>query len=408
MYLKLTVVIWCAFLFMSIHVDTLAQSDYTTITGKILNKKTKEPIPFASIYLKNTSNGTRSNSEGVFVFHIPKNLHNVNVVVSSIGYNAVERLPSVFEKENVIYLEESVLELNEVVISAEEQLTAKQIIKRAYKLLEENYPTSEYILEGFIRDLQNEDSSYVEFLECAVKLKYQKYNVKFEPQVELQEVRRSFIANKNPWNDEWDRKNLIFDIIEDDFIRFNYGPIKVKKGWDYEVESVLPFGNSYVYKINAGNKGNSKAVLFIDIDTFAFVRIEYSRSMRNGKYYSRRLSNGQQEKSYNLVVEYQEYKGKWYLKYQKEEDSWSIFKGLESDELLFTKYPKKELFINKIIAENVNQYLFNKNLVISKSVESQAKPYNPEFWEHYNAPAQTYELSKIEEFLKQATNSAKE
>ena len=147
---------------------------------------------------------------------------------------------------------------------------------------------------------------------------------------------------------------------------------------------------------------------FIDIESYAFVRIDYSRSVHQNKYYKRRLSNGQQEKSYNLVFEYQEYNGKWYLKYQKEEDVWEVFQGLESNELIFTKYPKKELFINKVITEALEEYPFTENLRDSDSVESQAKPSNPVFWRYYNFPAKTKEQSKIEEYLREAEIELKE
>ena len=91
-----------------------------------------------------------------------------------------------------------------------------------------------------------------------------------------------------------------------------------------------------------------------------------------------------------------------YLKYQKEEDIWQIFEDSESDKLLFTKNPKKELFINNVITENISEFPFTHNLRYDLSIENQAKEYNPKFWEHYNAPAQTTEESKILEYLKNA------
>ncbi len=236
-------------------------------------------------------------------------------------------------------------------------------------------------------------------------MRYKKYNAKVGPAVELQEVRRSYIIAMHPWNKDWERKNSIVDLLEDDFIRFDYGPIKVNKGWNYELEAILPFGSRSVYKIKAINKPFQEAVLFIDRDSFAFVRIELSRSALKGRNYKRRLTNGQQEVAYHIIFEYQEYNGKMYLKYQKEEDTWKIFEGLETEKLLFTKYPKKELFINRIITESIDQYPFNANLQEHRSIEDQANPYNPDFWEYYNAPAQTQELSKIEEYLKNARHT---
>ncbi|MEM1338985.1 MAG: carboxypeptidase-like regulatory domain-containing protein [Bacteroidota bacterium] len=389
------------FVFLAIY-QAIAQDKQLTITGKLRDSKSNEPLPFASIYVKGTTIGTVSNTEGAFVFHVPEEFKKDTIVVSMIGYSSVRKAIPDFEKNERIALEERIFMLNEVVVTDEKPLTAKEIVKKAYRLIPVNYPSRPYILEGFVRDLQNEDSVYVELLEYAIKLRYRSNTVKREPHIELVELKQSYVTEKHPWNAQWERKNSIMDLVEDDFIRFDYGPIKAKNKWKYEIESIVPFGDKLVYKINAIDKPFYTAQFFIDSDSYAFVRIDYSRASRNKRYYKRRLASGQQEKSYNLVFEYQEYRGKWYLKYQKEEDVWEIFKGPESNKLIFTKYPKKELFVNKVITEAIEAYPFTNNLSPSKSVERQAKPYNPNFWKRYNFPLQTKEQSKIEEYLREA------
>ncbi|MEM8523012.1 MAG: carboxypeptidase-like regulatory domain-containing protein [Bacteroidota bacterium] len=378
-----------------------AQDRLLTITGNLVDSESTQPLPFASIHLKGTNIGTVSNDEGSFVFHVPIDLKKDTIIISMMGYVSVRKAIKDFEENGSITLEESIFALNEVVVTSEKPPTAKEIVKKAYQLIDTNYPSEPYIIEGFVRDLQNEDSVYVELLEYAIKMHYQSNVVKRVPQIELVELKQSYVAEKHPWNDQWERKNSIIDLVEDDFIRFDYGPIKAKNGWKYEIESVVTFGEKLVYKINATKKPFYTAQFFIDIESYAFVKIDYSRSVHNNKYYKRRLANGQQEKSYNIIFEYQEYNGKWYLKYQKEEDTWEIFKDSESNELIFTKYPKKELFINKIITEAVDAYPFMNNLDHNNSLEGQAKPYNPSFWKYYNFPAQTKEQSKIEKYLRE-------
>ncbi|MEM9981216.1 MAG: carboxypeptidase-like regulatory domain-containing protein [Bacteroidota bacterium] len=393
---------WCFTLLFFIPVSLFAQSDYLTLKGKVVDSQTQTPLPFALLSLKGTSISTTTNAEGDFIFHIPVDLKENLLVVAMMGYTSTTLKPAVFEEQQTIHLEEAIHNLEEVTISADKQLSAKQIIKRAYKALPDNYPTQPYLVEGFIRDLQKEDSTYVEFLEYAVKLAYQPYNVKQEPKVALQQVRRSYIAQKHPWNEDQERQNAIMDLIEDDFIRFNYGPIKVGKGWQYTIEQVLPYNGHVVYKILGQDRPFQEATLYIDTESFAFVKMELIRTAHKGKSWRRRLTSGQQQMLYQVVFEYQRYKDKWYLKYQKEEDTWQIYEDLLSDKLLFTKYPKKELFINRIIVENIEAYPFVRNLNIHQSVEDQAPPYDPTFWKYYNAPAQTKTLSRIEAYLKEA------
>ncbi len=391
----------CIVLFIFFSFLSYAQ-DFISISGKVIDNNTKEPLPFASIFIKEKAIGTTTNKDGSFIFHVSSDMNTQFVTISMLGYKSIRKQVTQFEKNENIYLDQSIAQLDEVILNSDKSPTAKQIVKKAYKAIDRNYPTEPYILEGFIRDLQNEDGNYVELLECAAKFYYKDYKDNYSPQVELQEVRRSYITQNHPWNNDFERKNSIIDLTEDDFIRYDYGPIKVRKGWSYEIENVLTFTDKLVYKIIATNPPFQKATLYIDTESFAFVRIELTRFRSKKRYYKRRLSNGQQEASYNIVFEYQEHNNKMYLKYLKEEDTWHIFESLGSNHILFKKHPKKELFISKVISENVSQYPFNQNLSINKSIENQAPPYNSEFWKHYNAPSLTNEESKIVEELKKA------
>lgn len=394
-------------LYVSIHlllpVVMLSQGDTTTVAGRILDYESKEPVVFASVYLQGGTIGTTSNEEGYFTFHIPLIDDSTKVVISSIGYETIERSPNEFLKGEIILLNSKIGELAEVLIKStkKKKLSAKQIVKKAYKQIKNNYPNESYITEGFVRDLQIEDGNYVEYLECAVTFYNEAHSIAKEPEVELVEVKSNNIADKHPWNEKWERKNAIMDLLEDDFIRFDYGPIKGKGGWKYEHEEVLFYDNRYVYKISAVNKPYQKATLYIDTESFAFVRVELTRAKHKDKSWKRRLANGQQIAQYSLVIEYQEYKGKMYLKYKKEEDTWEVYDLQDPKKLLLTKSPKKELFVNKIVVDNVEQYPFESNMTISRSLENQQMEYNAEFWSSYNAPARTKEMSKIEQYLKQ-------
>ncbi len=382
-----------------------AQSDHKTITGQILDKENNHPIVFASIYLKGEAIGTASNEDGNFIFHVSNISGSNTIIISSLGYGSIEKKIDDLIDHQVIFLSSKVNSLDEVIITStkKKKLTAKQIVKKAYKEIDKNYPTQPYILEGFVRDLQKEDNTYVEFLECAAKFYNQAHNVSIEPTVELVEIRNSYIAQKNLWNEQWERKNSIIDLIEDDFIRFDYGPIKGKGGWTYVIEDILPYNNKYVYKIIGTDTPFQNAILYIDTASFAFVRMELTRTSHNGKSWKRRLSNGQQQMYYNVIFEYQEYNDKMYLKYQKEEDTWEIYDTKDPNKLLFIKHPKKELFINKIVVDNIEKYPFQQNMEIGSSLENQSKEYNAKFWSNYNAPKETKEISKIEQYLKERT-----
>ncbi|WP_298792146.1 carboxypeptidase-like regulatory domain-containing protein [uncultured Allomuricauda sp.] len=373
-----------------------------TIKGQLLDSESKQPIPFASIYLKDKPIGTTTNTEGYFIFHIPDQLKTTVVVISAMGYTSIERKSISFSRDTELSLAPQINQLDEVLVGgrATKVLKAKEIVKKAYKNIAVNYPMEPFFLEGFVRDLQKENETYVEYLECAIKFKYQGVQVKKEPEVELLGVRTNSFSQRHPWNENSERKNSIIDLIEDDFIRFDYGPILGKNGWKYEIAGIESYDNRLVYKISGMDEPFQKAVLYIDTETFAFVRVELTREAKNGTSWQRRFTNGAQQMFYNVIFEYQEYKGKFYLKYQKEEDIWRIYEGQDSNLLLFTKYPKKELFINNIIVDNVDNYRFLRNMDISSSIENQTKNFDAEFWATYNVPRRTAAQSQILRELK--------
>ncbi|MDF1550627.1 MAG: carboxypeptidase-like regulatory domain-containing protein, partial [Bacteroidales bacterium] len=57
------------------------------IEGVITNQNTKQPIPYANIWIENENIGTTSSTEGHF--RIKENVKNKQLFVSAIGYESV-------------------------------------------------------------------------------------------------------------------------------------------------------------------------------------------------------------------------------------------------------------------------------------------------------------------------------
>jgi hypothetical protein len=91
-----------------------------TIVGKVFNKTTNEPIPFANIGVVNSNVGTISNLDGSFSIFIPARLYRDSLIFTSIGYYkqgfAINSLES--KKQYPIYLNEKAILLNTLVVTA--------------------------------------------------------------------------------------------------------------------------------------------------------------------------------------------------------------------------------------------------------------------------------------------------
>src|SRR6188472_929061 len=158
-------------------INSYAQETFTSIKGKLLDETSKQPIPYASIYIKGKAIGTTTNEEGRFLFHVPSGFANDTLIISVIGYDHFKStVRGMTEKENVIALKQSVTLLNAVTISAsKKELTGKDIVKKAVARIPENYPMKPFVIEGFFRDLQRENDKAVELLEAALRFQYKDY-----------------------------------------------------------------------------------------------------------------------------------------------------------------------------------------------------------------------------------------
>jgi hypothetical protein len=382
--------------------NSFAQEIVISIKGKLLDSKSNQPIPYASVYVKRSSIGTTTNEEGVFLFHIPSGLEKDTLIISVIGYDYFKSVASAMVgKENVIRLKQSSTVLNEVVVKAsKKELTGKDIVKKAVASIPSNYPMTPFLIEGFFRDLQIENEKPVELLEAALKFRYKDYNPGYED-VEIVEVRRS-INKRHPINGTYDRHNSIFDLMEDNYVKHRFGPINTK-GWKFQIDSIFASDDRVVYKISSVKGPSETAILFIDSESFAILKLELKMQMVDGAFYRRYINlpdpHGLQETSFRMIFEFQQIDDKMYLKYQREEDSYNLFNKFTNEVILKQSF-MKELFVNKVVKDEVDDGAGQK-MNINKSVEGQAGSFNAEFWKYYNVPMETAADSKILKDLEQ-------
>lgn len=95
---------------------------------------TGEPLPFATVYIKGTTNGTISNASGAFFIKAEDGAY--TVVVQHVGYQTVEQKVTVSEGETSFLsfsLKEQAMQLETVVVTAENENPAYRVIRQAMK-----------------------------------------------------------------------------------------------------------------------------------------------------------------------------------------------------------------------------------------------------------------------------------
>lgn len=94
-----------------------AQSGKTMLSGKVISKEKQEVVDFATVYLKGTTHGCTTNTEGIYHLHAPAGKY--TLVVSAIGYEKVEKPVTLVHGERRkmnVAISPSVTELDEVVV----------------------------------------------------------------------------------------------------------------------------------------------------------------------------------------------------------------------------------------------------------------------------------------------------
>jgi CarboxypepD_reg-like domain len=352
-----------------------------TISARVIDKKTKEPLGFASVWVRGKPIGTITNLQGEFDFHVPAEYSNLQMVVTMIGYHSFETPVSALVGQlRVIELEEAIQVLNEVVIS--DSLVVGDILRIAISRIGKNYPSDPYLMDGFYRDTKKLGGTYISLLEAAIKIYDDDYleprnKFKLRERVALLEVRRS-LGYSSKFTSYFDEDNLLEDLLLNNTVRYRQFPSE-----DIFFNTIKRKRNSYhngreVYVLTQTNGYNLE--VYIDVETYSIVHLEYQRE-QSEKWGKRRGLIG---KFVNIrkTIDFKEYEGKMYLNYLSV-DSQINWYDSKTEQLRFETELHQQLLINKVYPKT-DQHIGTSEKMRSYGLQFQDLPYSKKFWETYN------------------------
>ncbi|MCD2260634.1 carboxypeptidase-like regulatory domain-containing protein [Psychroserpens luteolus] len=372
---------------------TITATSQTEVKNKIVDFTTLLPIESASIYVKNTTIGTVSNSDGKFLLQVPQEFEKDTLIISSIGYKSFKVPVNEFDNSVDVYLEEDVASLDEIVLIAETRpKTGNEIVLRAMEKLSNNLPDSAYIQKGFLRHKERNKVEFKWLIESAITVydsgygskssDYLKINVdqmrksydlrdvdsifsyvsyknqttrsrRLKPKdVRRSQLRTSQLVDAIKWNDN--RVNGLQNIFQgklnllrnSDDAKALFGENILDKH-QFELDTILVDNDRKIYKIKIsestdfvglGTKGifNEGYVangwLYIYYDNYAIKKIEYELIAASDaqKVRSKRLFDTQV--NHKLVITYIEYEDKMYPNYIYYETPKLVNVGFKADE----------------------------------------------------------------------------
>ena len=134
----------------SLAADSASQEKIKYITGKTVDDVTSEPLPFATIALRNKGKGTVSNNNGDFGMKITSDYFNDTLSVSYLGYLRREiPVKKAFGNNLTISMKREFISIPEIIIRNQ---NPQEIISRTLKSISKNFGNTPALMTGFYRE----------------------------------------------------------------------------------------------------------------------------------------------------------------------------------------------------------------------------------------------------------------
>ncbi|HPH46042.1 MAG TPA: carboxypeptidase-like regulatory domain-containing protein [Chryseolinea sp.] len=374
------------FAFLLLSINAFAQK--ITLSAKLQDRLTGEPLPFASVGLKAKSISTVSNLQGEFDFHMPSEFRNEILVISMLGYERFEApVWSFIDKpDQIILMDKSSTLLSEVVVF--DSLTGGEIFRNAWERIPTNFPMKPFLMDGFYRDVKKVGGSYISLLEAAVKIydddyKEPRNKSRLRERVKLIEVRKS-LGYENKFTQYFGQQNLLEDLLLHNNIR--YRQIDAKDEF-FELMKREPdsyYNGHEVFVIS--NDTDFHLKVFVDKEDYAIIRLDFEIKTP-GENLARRKGLVSKFIGYKKTIDFKRYLGKMYLNHitVTSTERWYDEK---TNDLKFETELIQHLLINEVYAfppERIGPTEKMKNY----GLQYQDYPYDKTFWDNYNVIKET-------------------
>jgi hypothetical protein len=361
----------------------ISKGQSLTISGRVSDKSTGEPLPFATVGIKGKSIGSITNLQGEFDFHLPAEYRNEILVISMLGYSNFEApvWSLISEAVQEIQMEKVSTVLDEVTVA--DSLTGQDIFRIALARVEQNFPMKPFMLDGFYRDIKKVGGTYISLLEAAVKIYDEDYKeprnkFKLRERVKLLEVRRS-LGYENRFTAYFDQDNLLEDLLLQNNIRYHYinapsdSPLNIVREHDSYYDGHRIYVLSY--------KGEASLRLFVSKEDYSIIHLEYETGP-TGEVIETKKGMYSKFDGLKKSIDFRKYNNKMYLNYISSTSRINWYDS-RTDQLSFETELHQQLFINQVKPDTKEKIGATEKMK-NYGLQYQDLPYNKRFWEIYN------------------------
>jgi len=367
---------------------------YTTLTAKVIDLSTKEPVVFASVFQNSSNVGTVTNSDGEFVLKIPGKTTQGTISINHLGYKNKEvSISSLLSGEKTILLEQYAIPIEEVVIK---KIDPVELIMTALSKKRDNYNTLAEMQTGFYRETVKQNRNYVSVSEAVLDI----YNAGYKENFDFDRIKIFKGRNSK------DVKRM--DTI---LVKFQGGPriamfLDLVKNpgvvldpemfefYDFTLSGITKVNDRNNYVINFDQNGITEYPLYqgkiyIDVESYAITGIDFQISAKSLENAAKILV-----KKKPSTMDIDVLNGHYFVNYRQIGDLW-VLNYVRSEVIFKIKWDRRlfkstintmfEMAITDRDTENIEKFPYKISVKYSDFLADQVDVFDDkDFWGEYN------------------------
>jgi hypothetical protein len=364
-----------------------------TIQGRVLDEGSRDPLPFATIGIKDEPLGITTNSDGVFTLQLSQENISKYVTVSHLGYRQQVVPVMLFAENKVdILLETDYISIQEVMIRYYDPLL---IINSAMERINDNYSEKPVYLMNFYREGVLRGDRFINYSEAIFQVYKSPYDIR--PGADQVRLLKSRSISNVDRSDTLVIKiragvksSLGLDFVKNipDFLDPEY-----IDEYEFINADIISYNGNMAYAVSFEQKQHItqplyKGILYIEMETLAFLGADFEV---HPKYINKAQNQFLTRKNRNYrasidkaaySVSYKFFNGRYHLNHVRAD---LHLKYRRRYQLFSNSYHVfVEMATSKIETENVDRFDRKEVLRTDRVFQDGNHVYDPGFWMGYS------------------------
>ncbi|MBN2864007.1 MAG: carboxypeptidase-like regulatory domain-containing protein [Bacteroidales bacterium] len=360
------------------------------ISGIVIDEESSEPLPFATIGLKNKGRGTVANNNGEFMLKIAPDYLSDTLSVSYLGFIGREiPLKQSLGNNLTITMKREFISIPDIIIRIQ---IPQEIIFKALSAITQNYGNTPALMTAFYREGVMKKEELQTYSEAILRIYKSSYPGLINDQINVFKSRK--IENLDKSDTLAIRlKAGLSTSLDLDGIKNNFDFMSRENldNYIYRMSDIVVYDDETAYVIDFEQKKNVNQALFrgsmyINTDDFALLRADFEINpdhidkMKNSFVTSPSRGFETWPASVGYSVSYRKINNRYFLNHVRGD---LVFKAKKKKRLFNSEFTVFfELAVTDIKLNNVNRFereqLAPAHSVFSKTITS----YDAKFWEN--------------------------